>query len=143
MIPKEISITGAVFRVELSPDLQESVHDDDGDFGQSHSVTQVIKISDKIEDEGTQERVLWHEFCHMVLARAGADHMLGKKMEETAVLALEHAWDDVVALVKATERTSKRSNRKRGAPAGLAPKSGSNIVSVSQTKAKRKRKSRR
>lgn len=137
MIPKEIPITGAIFRVEESPDLQsdEDFANADGDFGSSCTVSQQINISDKIQDEDIKVQVLWHEFVHMVLARAGLDHLLGSKREEAVVLALEHAWDDVVALVKATKAASKQRNRKRGRPSGATP---STETTLSRSKAKRK-----
>jgi hypothetical protein len=98
-LPKTVTITGAKFTVTLDPLDRKSREAEEGDWGESHSLTQTIKISSFLEPE-ERSRVLWHEFVHMVLARAGLDEMLGPKLEESVVLALEHAWDDVQQLVK-------------------------------------------
>jgi hypothetical protein len=139
MIPKEITITGAVFEVSRPEHLQtaEDFAKGDGDFGFSDASSQMIGVSDKIQNEDLAVQVLWHEFVHMVLARAGLDYLLGDKKEEAVVLAMEYAWDDVVALVKATKAASKQRNRKRGPPSGVTP---STEATVSRAKAKRKKK---
>lgn len=98
-LPRRVRIQGRWFKVRLARNLQRTR--EDGDWGGSHSIEQLICVSNKASPL-TEERwqILWHEFCHMVLAQAGVSELLGTKTEEAIVLAFEHVWEDVRRLVR-------------------------------------------
>lgn len=100
-LPRRVKIQGRWYKVRVARNLQKTR--EDGDWGDSNALSRLIRVSNKAQLE-ERWRILWHEFVHMVLAQGGVSELLGTKTEEAVVLALEHAWEDVLALAASMSR---------------------------------------
>lgn len=120
ILPKSVMISGRRFRIELSDELQgeDGENPETNHWGDSNTVHRRIRVASAAPSD-QHAQILWHEFVHMVWGVAGTSEVIDEKTEEALVLALEHAWPDVVKLVNSIKRA--KSNKKKGRPEGATP----------------------
>jgi len=98
-LPRRVRIHGRWFKVGIARGLQKTR--EDGDWGDSNTLDRTIRVSNKASPLNEERwHILWHEFVHMILAQSGVSELLGDKTEEAIVLAMEHAWEDILRLAR-------------------------------------------